>query len=172
MIRELGRSLGNAVLEQVGRTSSRIQERKPLPVDLLESDEAHLAVFDAPGATSSDIQVRFVDGEIQVRIDRFRDFYEEHEMRLPGRGLSLDGSVALPDGAAADPEAATATLASNGTLRVRVPKRDEATGAAATGTDEQIETESESESEPEPEPAGSDDGAADADSDDSADSDE
>jgi len=159
VIRELGRSLGNAVLEQVGRTSSRIQERKPLPVDLLEGDEAYLAVFDAPGATSSDIQVRFVDGEIQVRIDRFRDFYEEYEMRLPGRGLSLDGSVTLPDGAAADPEAATATLAPNGTLRVRVPKRDEATGAAATGTDEQIET------EPEPEPAGSDDGAADADSD-------
>ncbi len=122
MIRKFGRSLGNAVMETVGRASSRIQSRRPLPVDLLESDDAYLAVFDAPGATSSDVQVRFEDSTIEVRIDRFRDFHEGFEMRLPGRGLSLDGSITLHSDADVDPNEASATLRRNGTLEVRVPK--------------------------------------------------
>jgi HSP20 family molecular chaperone IbpA len=122
MIREWSRQLGDAVVENVGRAMGRAQERKPLPVDLLESEAAYLAVFDAPGATASDVQVRMQDGTVQVRIDRFRDFYEEFEMRYPGRGLALDGSVTLPDGAAVDVDAATATLQDNGTLEVKIPK--------------------------------------------------
>jgi HSP20 family molecular chaperone IbpA len=124
MIRKLGRSLGNAVLETVGRASSRIQSGRPLPVDLLESEDAYLAVFDAPGATSSDIQVRFENNTVEVRIDRFRDFHEGFEMRLPGRGLSLDGSITLHSDAGVDPNEASATLRRNGTLEVRVPKDD------------------------------------------------
>ena len=122
MIRELGESIGNTVVETVGRAVGRAQENRPLPVDLLESDDAYLAVFDAPGATASDVQVRFEDGEIQVRVDRFRDFHEGFEMRFPGRGLALDGHVELPEGTAVDPGGATATLTDNGTLQVRVPK--------------------------------------------------
>ncbi|AQL42006.1 molecular chaperone Hsp20 [Halorientalis sp. IM1011] len=122
MIRELGRSLGNTVMETVGRAASRVQERRPLPVDLLESEDAFLAVFDAPGATSSDVQVRFDDDAVEVRIDRFRDFYEGFEMLVPGRGLSLDGRVSLPEDAAVDPDEADATLRRNGTLEVRIPK--------------------------------------------------
>ena len=127
MIRELGKSIGNTVVETVGRAVGRAQESRPLPVDLLESDDAYLAVFDAPGATASDVQVRFEDGEIRVRVDRFRDFHEGFEMRFPGRGLALDGHVELPE-ASADPGSATATLADNGTLQVRVPKLDGETG--------------------------------------------
>ena len=134
MIRDLGRSIGNTVLEGIGRASSRVQRRRPLPVDLLESDAAYLAVFDAPGVASSDIQVRFEDNTVEVRIDRFRDFYEGFEMRLPGRALSLDGQATLPQDADIDPEAASATLRTNGTLEVRVPK-DEPT-AEMTVTDE------------------------------------
>ncbi|MEF8813869.1 MAG: Hsp20/alpha crystallin family protein [Halovenus sp.] len=122
MIREVGESLGSTVVETVGRAVSRAQERRPLPVDLLESDEAFLAVFDAPGVESTDVQVRFENRAILVRIDRFREFHEGFEMQFPGRGLSLDGRVELPDGAAVDPEAATATLRKNGTLHVRLPK--------------------------------------------------
>ncbi|MFC6988072.1 Hsp20/alpha crystallin family protein [Haloplanus sp. GCM10025708] len=121
-VREFGKSAANAVLERVGRGVSRVQERKPLPSDLLESEDAYLVVFDAPGATSSDVQVRFVDGEVQVRVDRFRDHHEGFEMRFPGRGLSLDGRVTLPPDADVDAQDATATLTSNGTLRVEVPK--------------------------------------------------
>jgi HSP20 family molecular chaperone IbpA len=106
---------------------SRVQERKPLPHDLLESEDAYLVVFDSPGVQRSDVQVRFLDGQVQIRIDRFREFYDGFEMRFPGRGLSLDGEVTLPDDAAVDADGASATLADNGTLRIRIPKDDRAT---------------------------------------------
>ena len=124
-LRDIGRSVGSAVLQRVGRAASKVQESKPLPVDLLESDDAYLVVFDAAGATGSDVQVRYADGAVHVRIDRFRDFYEDFEMVFPGRGLSLDGKADLPADAVVDAEEATATLTENGTLRVRVPKRGE-----------------------------------------------
>ncbi len=122
MIRELGEAIGDTVVESVGRAVGRTQEQRPLPADLLESDDAYLAVFDAPGIERADVQVRFEDGEVRVRLDRFREFHEGYEMRFPGRGLSLDGSARLPDGATVDPSGASATLGQNGALQVRVPK--------------------------------------------------
>lgn len=121
---DFGRSVGEAVVERLGRTASRVREARPLRPDLLEDDDAYLVVFDAPGANVSDVQVRFVDGKVLVRVDRFRDHYEGFEMRYPGRGLSLDGRVRLPRDAAVDADAATATLRRNGTLTVRIPKVD------------------------------------------------
>jgi HSP20 family molecular chaperone IbpA len=121
-LRELGESIGSTVLDGIGRASARVQERKPLPVDLLESEESFLAVFDAPGVEAPDVAVRFEHGVLNVRIDRFREFYDDYEMRLPGRGMSLDSEVALPDGASVDPAGATATVTANGTLRVELPK--------------------------------------------------
>jgi len=123
-LRDIGESLGNTVLENVGRAMGRAQERTPLPVDLLESDDAYLAVFDAPGAQASDVQVQFDAGLVEVRIDRFRGFHEGFEMRYPGRGLALDGHVELPADARVDADAATATVRENGTLEVRVPKAE------------------------------------------------
>lgn len=119
---EIGKSVGNRVAERVGRVASRVQESRPLSVDLLEGEDAYLAVFDAPGVSGGDVQVRFTNGEVRVRLERFRELHEGFEMRLPGRGLSLDGHVRLPEGARVDAEAATATLKDNGTLEVRVPK--------------------------------------------------
>jgi len=121
-IRDIGESIGESVVENVGRVAGRAQERTPLPVDLLESDDAYLAVFDAPGATTQDVQVQYRDGVVEVRIDRFRGFHENFEMRYPGRGLALDGRVELPADARVDPDAATATLRDSGTLEVEVPK--------------------------------------------------
>jgi HSP20 family molecular chaperone IbpA len=135
-LREIGRSLGGAILQRVGRAASKVQESKPLPVDVLESDDAYLAVFDAPGAAGSDVQVRYTDGAVLVRIDRFRDFHEGFEMLFPGRGLSLDGEADLPADAVVNAEEATATLTEHGTLRVRVPKRVEATEDSQTGSPE------------------------------------
>ncbi|MFB6192404.1 MAG: Hsp20/alpha crystallin family protein [Haloarculaceae archaeon] len=123
-LREVGEAVGDAVLDGVGRVSARVQERRPLAADLLESDDAYLVVFDAPGATEADVEVRFENGAVRVRVDRFREFHEGFEMRVPGRGLSLDGEVDLPAGASVDPEAASATLTDAGTLEVRVPKTD------------------------------------------------
>ncbi|PSP74819.1 molecular chaperone Hsp20 [Halobacteriales archaeon QS_3_64_16] len=121
-LRELGETVGQQVFEGVGRVSSRAQERRPLPVDLLESDDAYLAVFDAPGAAREDVQIRFEENTLYVRIDRFRDFYQDFEMRVPGRGLALDGQVTLPEEASVEEAAAKATLTDSGTIQVRLPK--------------------------------------------------
>ncbi|MEF8791441.1 MAG: Hsp20/alpha crystallin family protein [Haloarculaceae archaeon] len=122
MLRDIGESIGTAVLDGIGRAASRLQERRPLAVDLLESDDAYLAVFDAPGVETEDVQVRFEEGAVLVRVDRFREFFEGYEMRAPGRGMSLDGRADLPEGASVDPERAAATLTDHGTLRVELPK--------------------------------------------------
>jgi HSP20 family molecular chaperone IbpA len=131
-LREIGRSVGESLLENAGRAAGRLQERRPIAADLLESEEAYLAVFDAPGATAGDVQVRYDDGTVLVRVDRFREFYPDFEMRFPGRGLALDGSVELPEGAVVDPNGATATLRDNGTLEVEIPKREGGEDADST----------------------------------------
>jgi len=144
MLRDIGESIGNAVLDGIGRAASRFQERRPLAVDLLESDEAYLAVFDAPGAEAADVQVRFEDDAVRVRVDRFREFFEGFEMRLPGRGMSLDGRATLPEGSSVDPESATATLTDHGTLRVELPKVGTEEGGGvdiATGEEERTAVE-------------------------------
>lgn len=126
-IREIGRSVGETVTENVGRAAGRLQEATPLSADVLESDDAYLVVFDAPGAAASDIQVRYEEGEVLLRVDRFREFREDYEMRYPGRGLALDGDVELPEDPTVDPEGATATLRNDGTLAVEVPKHEDPT---------------------------------------------
>ena len=137
-LREFGENAAAAVLERVGRGMSRVQEKRPLSSDLLESDDAYLVVFDVPGAERSDVQVRYLDGEVQVQVDRFREFHEGFETVFPGRGLSLDGAASLPDDANVNAESASATLAENGTLRVEVPKRrpDSAGTVEVVGEDE------------------------------------
>ena len=124
MIKEVGVAVGRAVAERAGRVWSRFHEASPLSADVLEADDSYLVVFDAPGVGHSDVQVRYVKGEVLVRIDRFRDFREGFEMVFPGRGMSLDGRTTLPDSAVVDPEAAEAHLRPNGTLEVWVPKED------------------------------------------------
>ncbi len=121
-MRGVGKSVGSAVLGTLGRVMARTQEKRGLPVDVLESDDAFLAIFDAPGAHSSDIRVRFEDNTIFVELDRFRTETEGYEMTYPGRGLTLDGQATLPEDASVDPSGASATLKTDGTLQVRVPK--------------------------------------------------
>ena len=133
-LEDVGRTVSNRVFETVGRAASRVQEGRPLPTDVLESDDAYLVVFDAPGATQTDVQVRYNDGAVEVRIDRFREFYDDYEMRVPGRGMSLDGRAQLPPDAIVEPEAASATLRANGTLEVRVPKDAAADPDTSSGT--------------------------------------
>ena len=127
---EAGRSMAGAVMKRVGRVAGRVQEASLLPADVLEDDDAYLVVFDAPGATASDVQVRYRRGAVEVRIDRFREHYEGFEMRFPGRGMSLDGRARLPGDAVVEADESTATLRDNGTLEVRLPKRE---GAAEEG---------------------------------------
>lgn len=122
MIREAGERIGQAVLDGIGRVAGRFQEHRSLPADLLESDDAYLAVFDAPGATAGDISVRFQGNTLTVSVDRFREFRDGYEMRFPGRGLALGGEVELPPESTVDADAADATLTQAGTVEVLVPK--------------------------------------------------
>jgi HSP20 family molecular chaperone IbpA len=151
MIRKMGASIGRAVLDGVGRAASRLQERRSLPSDLLESDDAYLAVFDAPGATAADVDVRFEGGTVSARIDRFRDFHGDYEMVLPGRGLALGGTAELPEDAAVDADRAEATLTDNGTLEVSLPKTADGNDGdeAPTDVDATAEPDSAPESEAE-----------------------
>ncbi|SEW03954.1 Hsp20/alpha crystallin family protein [Natrinema salifodinae] len=121
-LRDLGKSVGNALYRQLGRANGRVQNHRSLPVDILENDAAYRVVFDAPGAEPDDVQVRYLDGNVKIRIDRFRQFHEGFEMRFPGRGMSLNGEAELPADAIVDPDAGTATLTETGTLSVEIPK--------------------------------------------------
>jgi HSP20 family protein len=120
--RELAEAVGGAVLKRVGRAASRMQEESPLPVDVLESDDEYLVVFDAPGASAQDVQVNFEGDEVRVRVERFREFREGFEMVFPGRGLTLEGRAKLPEDAVVDAEHGRAELNENGTLSVFLPK--------------------------------------------------
>ncbi|PSP18972.1 heat-shock protein Hsp20 [Halobacteriales archaeon QH_10_67_13] len=124
VIRDVTESIGDAVFDAVGRTLGRRQERRDLPSDTLESDDAYLVVFDAPGADREDVQITYEDRRLLVRVERFRPLRESFEMTFPGRGLSLEGRVTLPEGPPVEATAAEATLESNGTLLVRLPKGD------------------------------------------------
>ena len=133
---EAGRSAARRVLERVGRGWSKMQERRPLSYDLLESDDAYLVVFDAPGVRGEDLNVTFLDHTVEVELDRFRDFYDGYEMVFPGRGVSLSGSADLPRDANVTPEGANATLTRNGTLQVEIPKNDDASDVAVVEEDD------------------------------------
>ncbi|MFD1571339.1 Hsp20/alpha crystallin family protein [Halorubrum laminariae] len=132
---EAGRSAFREVLERVGRGWSKMQERRPLSYDLLESDDAYLVVFDAPGVRGEDLNVTFLDHTVEVTLDRFRDFYDGYELVFPGRGVSLSGSVELPADANVTPQGANATLARNGTLHVEIPKSDAASDVTVVEED-------------------------------------
>ncbi|WP_144919791.1 Hsp20/alpha crystallin family protein [Halorubrum salsamenti] len=140
---ETGRSVVRRALERLGRGWSKMQERRPLSYDLLESDDAYLVVFDAPGVRGEDLNVTFLDHTVEVELDRFRDFYDGYEMLFPGRGVSLSGSADLPRDANVTPQGANATLTRNGTLQVEIPKKDDGRDVAVVEEeDEADETES------------------------------
>jgi HSP20 family protein len=120
--REFAEAVGGEVLKRAGRAASRFQEESPLPVDVLESGDEYLVVFDAPGAEARDVQVSYEGDEVRVRVDRFREFREGFEMLFPGRGLTLEGRARLPEDAVVDAEAARAELNEDGTLYVFLPK--------------------------------------------------
>jgi len=136
-LRGIGKSLGKGLYRGIGHTSGQLQEMRSLPVDVLEGEESYLLVFDAPGIEREDVQVRYVDGTVKVRTDRFRELYDGYEMRFPGRGMALDGEAELPEDASVVPGGASAWIADDGTLHVEVPKADADVGT--DGEDAEVE---------------------------------
>ncbi|USZ73121.1 Hsp20/alpha crystallin family protein [Natronosalvus halobius] len=121
-LRSLRETVGDTLYRQVGRARSHVQEHRSLPVDVLESEDSYLVVFDAAGAELGDLQVRYIDGTVKVRVERYRSYHDGFEMRFPGRGMTLDGETTLPDDALVNPDAGTATLTDVGTLQITIPK--------------------------------------------------
>ena len=138
---DTGRTVFREALSKVGKGWGRVQERRSLEYDLLESDEAYLVVFDAPGVHAEDVRVRFLDHTVEVHLERFREFFEGYEMRFPGRGLTLSGTAKLPGDAAVTPTGANATVTNNGTLEVEIPKDESAREVAVVEeTDEETDS--------------------------------
>lgn len=167
----LRKSIGDALYRQVGHANGRVQEHRPLPVDVLETDGSYRVVFNAPGTEPDDVQVRYLDGNVRVCIDRFREYREGYEMRFPGRSMELDGEAELPDDAVVDPDAGTATLTENGALRIDIPKESslEAETDDTSGEAESVDTTTESDAETEAAAAEtSDDGSREDEPDDGA----
>ena len=139
--KEFAEAVGGEMLKRAGRAASRFQEQSPLPVDVLESDDEYLVVFDAPGANASDVQVNYEGKQVRVRVDRFRAFREGFEMLFPGRGLTLEGHARLPEDAVVDAEEARAELNDDGTLYIFLPKTDgDGTRIEVTDRSENTET--------------------------------
>lgn len=150
----LGKSVGSTLYRQIGRANGRVQTHRSLPVDILENDTSYRVVFDAPGAEPDDVQVRYLEGNIKIRIDRFRQFREGYEMRFPGRGMSLNGEAELPTDAVVDPDAGTARLSETGTLSVELPKDSAVDEADRTDTPDGLEADGDADSGSEAETKG------------------
>lgn len=120
----LARSFGQQLLKRVGRVAGRFQEERALRSDLLESEDEYLIIFDVPGATTTDLDVRFEAGVVTVHVERFREYREGYTMRFPGRGQSLNGTRRLPDEATVNADEARARLEPNGTVAVFLPKEE------------------------------------------------
>ncbi|MCU4741938.1 Hsp20 family protein [Halobacteria archaeon AArc-m2/3/4] len=149
-LNDVRRSISSTIYRQVGRANSRVQEHRSLPVDILEADDSYLVVFDTPGVETDDVQVRYLDGNVRIQVDRFREFHEGYEMRFPGRGLALGGEAELPDDAVVDPDAATARLTEIGTLNIEIPKEEPLEDTADdSGSESRLESRSETETETE-----------------------
>ena len=116
------------VRDVVRNSAQKIRDRQQSPTiqrgDLYEYDEEYLVYFDAPGVEEADIHIRYVDDSVRIRMERFRPPRKGFHLAITGRRMSFDGSVRLPDGSAVNPDAANATLQSDGTLEIRLPKVD------------------------------------------------
>ncbi|MDJ1431056.1 Hsp20 family protein [Halostagnicola sp. A-GB9-2] len=134
-LKDIGGSVGNVLYRQIGRVSSYTQRKRSLRSDILENETSYLVVFDAPGAEAEELQVRYLDGTVNVQIDRFRQFHDGFRMRFPGRSMSLEGDAELPDDAIVEPDAGTARLTEVGTLNVEIPKDGTGEGAGEYSED-------------------------------------
>lgn len=94
-------------------------------VDVAENDDEYVISAEVPGAKQEDITVELHDGVLTLRGEKKREHQEEKDhVRYVERSYgSFSRSFSLP--ANADGDKLTASF-SDGVLRLRVPKREEA----------------------------------------------
>ncbi|MFC3957348.1 Hsp20/alpha crystallin family protein [Halovivax cerinus] len=120
--RTVPRSIVDLVYRGVGQVTRTIQRVRTLDSDLLETDGSYLLVVDTPGADTAALDIRYLEGQIQVVVDRPRTTDTTYRTRFLGRSTTLAADIALPDDAVVDPETATARLDSLGTVKIELPK--------------------------------------------------
>lgn len=107
--------------------SIRDRHTKPLTIDgdVYERDDEYIVRFDAPGVAESDVQIRYVDGAVMARMERYRPTRDGYELVVAGRRTGFEAQAPLPPAATVDPEGAAATLRADGVLEIAVPKAPE-----------------------------------------------
>ena len=109
--------------------------------DVYEESDSYEIEVDAPGVADADIQLRYVDTAIHIRMDRFRAARDGYELVIGSRPMRFEGKIMLPMDAGVDPEQASATLRANGTLRISLPKNRPAETDLADESDQTSSTE-------------------------------
>lgn len=123
MIRPLRPSELKAVLTSVkNRLSGDSLATGSVVGDVFEGTDSYVIDVDAPGVSESDIQLRYIDTDVYIRMDRYRPARTEYEFVTGNRPMRFEGTISLPHDAVVDPTDANATLRSNGTLRIHLPK--------------------------------------------------
>lgn len=105
-----------------------------LSADVVEDADRLTVQVDAPGVEEEDIQVRYLTDEVLIRMDRFRGPRDGFSLSVAGRAVGFDGRVPLPDDVDIDAAAGRATLRTDGTLTIRLPKAPEETEERVVAT--------------------------------------
>lgn len=109
------------VLRPLVRTLARTAS---LEADVTRTDDAYRVVVDAPGVTAESVTVAYVDGGLDITIDRLRSEPDAFRLVVPGRPTRYTDCIPLPADARVDPEAANAVLTDRGTLEITLPRTD------------------------------------------------
>ena len=107
--------------------SIRDRHTKPLTLDgdVYERDDEYIVRFDAPGVAETDVQIRYLDGTVMARMERYRPSRDGYELVVAGRRTGFEAQAPLPPEATVEADEAAATLRANGVLEIKVPKAPE-----------------------------------------------
>lgn len=131
--RALPATIGSQLYRGTGRIARTVQHVRPLPTDVLENQSKYLVLVDTPGVEPAGLDIRYLDGRLQITVDRTRHWNGAETLRVLGRATELTTEVALPENAVVDPESATARLSKVGTVKIELPKETSTDAEAAVG---------------------------------------
>ena len=116
------RDVGRSAHRLLARLSRAIQRVRCPSADVFEDEASYLVIVDVPGVSGSDLEVRYLDGQLAVEATRERLNDGTVTRQITGRCRTITGRIALPSDAIVDAEAAHARLCEDGTMRIDLPK--------------------------------------------------
>ncbi len=119
MLREGYSRLKLGVVGRISETTRRFLHSTPEAKEISEESEKFIVVFDVPDVSKENINVSYRGGRVSVWLARESS---AHHRRVSSRD-GLEGEASLPANSDVDPEAATAILQDDGSVRVELPKR-------------------------------------------------